>query len=113
MTEEPEQKPETAKPLLSERYLNFVEDFTEKKLTEESNKLSRELDALIDTKVKEVSEIVAVALGVKKKAEVISALRKATLENTKKERSPITADTTPEGNKPENPIDKAFKEWME
>ena len=45
---------------------------------------------------------------------LLTALRKASLEKTEKERGPAATEKAgPEGNKPEDPIDKAFKPYLE
>ena len=85
------------KPIV-ERYLKFMNDVSEKHLQAASQKLSTDIDTIINIKLKEINKVVSAGFGISKKAVFMDAseIRKAALDGvTSQKRTPVSPQNTP------------------
>ena len=126
--EKPEEEPKPAETSAqaTESFTGRLQKAFDEALDLKLKAMEKRFDEMIDTKLKaleiEAEQVLRKGLGVSKDTplttadmpKLIQAVRKAALEKTENERTPVgTEKAGPEGNKPEDPIDNAFKPYLE
>lgn len=100
-----------------QRMENLMKDVFDVKFKAFEAKIDTKLDELLKTKEVEMEQALRKGFGLETdpvihKSDLVSALRKAAVEKTEKERAPVAeVKAGPEGNKPQDAIDEAFKAY--
>jgi len=101
---------------LEQRIMKVMQDVFDVKIKALETKIDSKIDELLKTKEVEMEQALRKGFGLENdpvihQSDLIAALRKATVDNAEKRSPAATEKAAPEGNKPQDPIDEAFKQY--
>jgi hypothetical protein len=101
---------------LEERIMKVMQDVFDVKIKALEAKIDGKIDELLKTKEIEMEQALRKGFGLEQdpvihQSDLLAALRKATVENAEKRSPAATEKAAPEGNKPQEPLDEAFKQY--
>jgi hypothetical protein len=101
---------------LEQRIMKVMQDVFDVKIKALEAKIDGKIDELLKTKEIEMEQALRKGFGLEQdpvihQSDLLAALRKATVENAEKRSPAATEKAAPEGNKPQEPLDEAFKQY--